>query len=53
MRSILYAVLAGLLTGAAAWFAVDYFVCQGQCVHGSKHCQEMCLDRGYCPRERE
>lgn len=30
-----------------------YYTCQGQCAHGDKHCQQMCLDRGYCPRERE
>lgn len=28
-------------------------ICQGKCAHGDKHCQQMCLDRGFCPRERE
>ena len=25
--------------------------CQGQCGHNDRDCQQVCLDKGYCPAE--
>lgn len=46
-------VIATILIGGSLLFI--YTHCDGRCAHKeviwSKHCQDMCFKRGYCPME--
>lgn len=49
MKKLVLFLLALLIGTIGIVVGIYYITCHGQCGHGDRECQNICLERNYCP----